>query len=120
MAAMPGLSGGFLRLVWMVLPPKIVTRKMVALTTLLLLLPVLGWGFEVTNPDVPYWRLMGLAFLSGIGGGAFYGFMPSTSYFFPKLLQGTALVVQAVIGQYGVSMVQQLTTWLLVMIMFVL
>ncbi|HLS02028.1 MAG TPA: MFS transporter, partial [Beutenbergiaceae bacterium] len=83
MAAMPGLSGGLLRLVWMVLPPKIGTRKMVALTTLLLLLPVVGWGFEVTNPDVPYWRLMGLAILSGIGGGAFSGFMPSTSFFFP-------------------------------------
>ena len=44
MAAMPGLSGGLLRIVWMVLPPKIGTRKMVTLTTLLLLLPVLGWG----------------------------------------------------------------------------
>ena len=63
LAAMPGLSGGILRLVWMVLPPKIGTRKLVTLTTLLLILPVLGWGFEVTNPDVPYWRLMGLSFL---------------------------------------------------------
>lgn len=71
LAAMPGLSGGLLRLVWMVLPPKIGTRKMVTLTTILLLLPVIGWGFEVTNPDVPYWRLMGLSFLAGIGGGAF-------------------------------------------------
>ena len=32
MAAMPGLSGGLLRIVWMVLPPKIGTRKMVTLT----------------------------------------------------------------------------------------
>ena len=87
LAAMPGLSGGILRLVWMVLPPKIGTRKLVTLTTLLLILPVLGWGFEVTNPDVPYWRLMGLSFLAGIGGGAFSGFMPSTSYFFPRRMQ---------------------------------
>ncbi len=118
MAAMPGLSGGLLRLVWMVLPPKIGTRKMVALTTLLLILPVLGWGFEVTNPDVPYWRLMGLAFLSGIGGGAFSGFMPSTSYFFPKRLQGTALGLQAGIGNFGVSLVQLLTPWLITFGMF--
>ena len=113
MAAMPGLSGGLLRLVWMVLPPKIGTRKMVALTTLLLLLPVVGWGFEVTNPDVPYWRLMALAFLAGIGGGAFSGFMPSTSYFFPKRLQGTVLGIQAGIGNFGVSLVQLLTPWLI-------
>ena len=113
MAAMPGLSGGALRIIWMVLPPKIGTRKLVTLTTLLLLLPVLGWGFEVTNPDVPYWRLMGLAVLSGIGGGAFSGFMPSTSYFFPKRLQGTALGLQAGIGNFGVSLVQLLTPWLI-------
>ena len=118
MAAMPGLSGGLLRIVWMVLPPKIGTRKMVALTTLLLLLPVLGWGFEVTNPDVPYWRLMALAFLSGIGGGAFSGFMASTSYFFPKSKQGTALGIQAGIGNFGVSLVQLLTPWLISFGMF--
>ncbi|MBB1515050.1 NarK/NasA family nitrate transporter [Tessaracoccus sp. MC1679] len=118
MAAMPGLSGGILRLVWMVLPPKIGTRKMVTLTTLLLILPVLGWGFEVTNPDVPYWRLLGLAFLSGIGGGAFSGFMPSTSYFFPKRLQGTALGLQAGIGNFGVSLVQLMTPWLITFGMF--
>ncbi|OCL31430.1 MFS transporter [Tessaracoccus lapidicaptus] len=118
MAAMPGLSGGLLRLVWMVLPPKIGTRKMVTLTTLLLVLPVLGWGVEVTNPDVPYWRLMGLAFLSGIGGGAFSGFMASTSYFFPKRLQGTALGLQAGIGNFGVSLVQLLTPWLITFGMF--
>ncbi len=118
MAAMPGLSGGVLRLLWMVLPPKIGTRKLVFLTTLLLLLPVVGWGFEVTNPDVPYWRLMGLAVLSGIGGGAFSGFMPSTSYFFPKRKQGTALGIQAGIGNFGVSLVQLLTPWLITFGMF--
>ncbi|WP_040282154.1 MFS transporter [Tessaracoccus massiliensis] len=118
MAAMPGLSGGLLRLIWMVLPPKIGTRKMVTLTTLLLILPVLGWGFEVTNPDVPYWRLMALAFLAGIGGGAFSGFMPSTSYFFPRRMQGTALGLQAGIGNFGVSLVQLLTPWLISFGMF--
>jgi len=118
MAAMPGLSGGLLRLVWMVLPPIMGTRKMVTLTTLLLILPVLGWGFEVTNPDVPYWRLMGLAFLAGIGGGAFSGFMPSTSYFFPRRMQGTVLGVQAGVGNFGVSIVQFVTPWIVSFGMF--
>nr|WP_231979251.1 MFS transporter [Tessaracoccus coleopterorum] len=113
LTSMPGLSGGLLRLVWMVLPPKIGTRKMVSLTTLLLILPMLGWGFEVTNPDVPYWRLLALAFLAGIGGGAFSGFMPSTSFFFPRSKQGTALGIQAGIGNFGVSLVQLLTPWLI-------
>ncbi|MDO5286876.1 MAG: MFS transporter [Actinomycetia bacterium] len=112
MAAMPGLSAGLLRMVWMTLPPMIGTRKMVALTSLLLVAPVLGWGVRVQNPATPYWELMVLAFLAGIGGGAFSGFMPSTSYFFPRRLSGTALGIQAGIGNFGVSLVQLLTPWL--------
>ena len=113
LAAIPGLSGGLMRLFWMVLPPIMGTRKMVTLTTLLLIFPVLGWGVRVQSPTAPYWELLTLAFLAGIGGGAFSGFMPSTSYFFPKKLQGTALGLQAGIGNFGVSLVQLLTPWLI-------
>ena len=110
--AIPGLSGGLLRIIWMTLPPIVGTRKMVALTTGLLFFPVLGWGVRVQSPTAPYWELLVLAFLAGIGGGAFSGFMPSTSYFFPRRLQGTALGLQAGIGNFGVSLVQLLTPWL--------
>ena len=113
MAAMPGLAAGLLRLVWMVLPPIMGTRKMVSLTTLLLIASTLGWGVRVMSPTAPYWELMVLAFLAGIGGGAFSGFMPSTSYFFPKRMQGTALGLQAGLGNLGVSIVQLLTPYLI-------
>ncbi len=113
MAAMPGLSAGLFRLVWMVLPPIMGTRKMVAFTTLLLVFPTLGWGVRVMQPSAPYWELMVLALLAGVGGGAFSGFMPSTSYFFPRRLQGTALGLQAGIGNFGVSLVQLLTPYLI-------
>ncbi len=113
MAAMPGLSAGLLRLVWMVLPPIMGTRKMVSLTTLLLIASTLGWGVRVQSPTAPYWELMVLAFLAGIGGGAFSGFMPSTSYFFPRSKQGTALGLQAGLGNFGVSLVQLLTPYLI-------
>ena len=113
MAAMPGLSAGLFRLFWMVLPPIMGTRKMVSLTTLLLVASTLGWGVRVQSPTAPYWELMVLAFLAGIGGGAFSGFMPSTSYFFPKKKQGTALGLQAGIGNLGVSIVQLLTPYLI-------
>lgn len=113
MAAMPGLSAGLLRIVWMVLPPIMGTRKMVSLTTLLLIFSTLGWGVRVQEPTAPYWELMVLAFLAGVGGGAFSGFMPSTSYFFPKRMQGTALGLQAGLGNFGVSLVQLLTPYLI-------
>ncbi|MCC6833307.1 MAG: NarK/NasA family nitrate transporter [Thermoleophilia bacterium] len=113
LTAMPGLSGGLMRLAWMVLPPIIGTRKLVTLTTVLLLIPVVGWGIAVQDSGTSYWWLLGLSFLSGIGGGAFSGFMPSTSYFFPRRQQGTALGIQAGIGNFGVSLVQLLTPWLI-------
>ena len=113
MAAMPGLSAGLFRLVWMVLPPIMGTRKMVSITTLLLIASTLGWGVRVQSPGAPYWELMTLAFLAGIVGGAFSGFMPSTSYFFPKSKQGVALGLQAGLGNFGVSLVQLLTPFLI-------
>jgi NNP family nitrate/nitrite transporter-like MFS transporter len=113
MAAMPGLAAGLFRLVWMVLPPIMGTRRMVSLTSLLLIASTLGWGVRVQQPTAPYWELMVLAFLAGIGGGAFSGFMPSTSYFFPKAKQGTALGLQAGLGNFGVSLVQLLTPYLI-------
>ena len=113
MAAMPGLAAGLLRILWMVMPPILGTRKLVTLTTLLLIPSTLGWGVRVMEPTAPYWELMVLAFLAGNGGGAFSGLMPSTSYFFPKSKQGTALGLQAGIGNLGVSIVQLLTPYLI-------
>jgi NNP family nitrate/nitrite transporter-like MFS transporter len=54
-----------------------------------------------------------LAFFAGLGGGNFSSFMPSTSLFFPKRLQGTALAIQAGIGNFGVSVVQFVTPWII-------
>lgn len=112
LTAMPGLAGGTLRLVHMFLTPILGTRTVVSLSTLSLLIPALGWWFAVQDPTTPFWVLLLLAFLAGLGGGNFSSFMPSTSLFFPKRLQGTALAVQAGIGNFGVSVVQFLTPWL--------
>jgi NNP family nitrate/nitrite transporter-like MFS transporter len=113
LAAMPGLAGGSLRLVWTFLPPILGTRKMVSWSTILLVVPLIGWAYAVQNPSTPYAVLMLLAFAAGIGGGVFSGFMPSTSYFFPKAKQGTALGLQAGIGNFGVSIVQFVTPWII-------
>jgi NNP family nitrate/nitrite transporter-like MFS transporter len=113
LAAMPGLAGGSLRLVHMFLTPMYGTRHVVSLSTLSLLVPAVGWFYAVQDPTTPYWVLMLLAFLAGLGGGNFSSFMPSTSLFFPKRLQGTALAIQAGIGNFGVSVVQFVTPWVI-------
>lgn len=111
LVAMPGLAGGTFRLLHMFLIPIFGTRKVVTFGTASLLLPLVGWYFAVQSPDTPYAVLLGLAFLAGVGGGNFSSFMPSTNLFFPKKKLGTALGIQAGIGNFGVSLVQFLTPW---------
>ena len=113
LAAMPGLAGGTLRIIHTFLVPLYGTRNVVSISTLLLLIPALGWYFAVQDPTTPYWVLLVLAFLAGLGGGNFSSFMPSTSLFFPKRLQGTALAIQAGVGNFGVSIVQFVTPWII-------
>ena len=112
LTAMPGLAGGLLRMVWMFLPPILGTRRLITYTTGLLLVPIIGWSLAVQNPDTPYWVLLVFSFFTGIGGGAFAGFMPSTSYFFPRSKAGTALGIQGGVGNFGVSIVQLATPWI--------
>ncbi len=113
LAAMPGLAGGSLRILHTFLIPIFGTRNVIMYTNALKLLPVIGIGFAVMNPATPWWMFMVLAFAAGFGGGDFSSYMPSTSLFFPKRLQGTALGIQAGVGNFGVSLVQFLTPWVI-------
>lgn len=113
LTALPGLSGGLLRLVYMVLPPIIGTRRLVGYSSLLFIIPMIGWFFAVQDANTPYWWLLVLSFLCGIGGGSFSGYMPSTGYFFPKAKSGTALGIQAGVGNFGMSIIQLVGPWLM-------
>ena len=113
LAAMPGLACGLIRFIYMFLPPIVGTRKLVAYSSLLYALPMLGWFFAVQNTGTSFGVLMALAFACGIGGGSFSGYMPSTGYFFPKRLAGTALGIQAGVGNMGMSIIQLMGPWLM-------
>jgi NNP family nitrate/nitrite transporter-like MFS transporter len=109
LAAMPGLAGGTLRIVNTFLIPLYGTRHTITVSTFIKLLPCVGLGLAVMDPSTPYWVFMTLAFTAGIGGGDFSSYMPSTNLFFPKRLKGTALGIQAGIGNFGVSLAQFMT-----------
>jgi NNP family nitrate/nitrite transporter-like MFS transporter len=113
LAAMPGLAGGTLRILHTFLIPIYGTRLVIGSAALLKLIPCVGLGLAVMNPSTPFWAFMLLAFLAGFGGGDFSSHMPSTSLFFPKRLQGTALGIQAGIGNFGVSLTQFVTPWII-------
>jgi nitrite extrusion protein 1 len=109
LAAMPGLAGGLLRILNTFLIPIFGTQKVVSISALLKIIPLLMLGFAVMDPSSSYSYFMLIGFLLGIGGGDFSSYMPSTSLFFPKRLSGTALGIQAGVGNFGVSLVQLLS-----------
>ncbi|MCK5574122.1 MAG: MFS transporter, partial [Bacteroidetes bacterium] len=113
LAAMPGLAGGSLRVVHTFLIPIFGTRHVITAATLLKLVPCIGLGFAIMNPGTPFWVFILLALAAGFGGGDFSSYMPSTSVFFPKRLQGTALGIQAGVGNFGVSIAQFVTPWII-------
>lgn len=113
LAAMPGLAAGILRTLHTFLVPVYGTRHVVAFSTLSLLIPALGWFYAVQDPTTPYWILLTLSFLAGLGGGNFALIHAINQPVFPKRLQGTALAIQAGIGNFGVSVVQFVTPWII-------
>lgn len=118
MAAMPGLAGGLLRIVNTFLIPIYGTRKIISISTLIKIIPLLMLGFAVMNPQTSFTYFMIIGFLLGIGGGDFSSFMPSTSLFFPKKAAGTALGIQAGVGNFGVSLVQLLSPMIIGLSLF--
>ena len=70
-------------------------------------------GYAVQDLNTGFWTFMVIGFLSGMGGGDFSSYMPSTSIFFPKRLQGLSMGIQAGFGNFGVSVVQFVTPWII-------
>ena len=106
LAALPGLSGATLRIFYSFMVPIFGGRRWTALSTASLLLPALWIGFAVQNPDTPYLVMLILALLCGFGGGNFASSMANISFFYPQAQKGTALGMNAGLGNLGVSTMQ--------------
>lgn len=104
--AVAGITGATLRIPSSFLVGLAGGRNVVALTTGLLIIPAVGAGSAVQNLSTPYSTFVVLAALSGIGGGNFASSMSNISFFFPKRMAGTALGLNAGVGNLGVSVMQ--------------
>ncbi|MBX3637999.1 MAG: NarK/NasA family nitrate transporter [Rubrivivax sp.] len=113
LAAMPGLASGILRLIHSNFIPVLGTRPVISVSTIIKIIPMVWLGFAIQDLSTPYATFLIIAFLCGMGGGDFSSFMPSTSIFFPKRLQGTAMGIQAGLGNFGVSIVQFVAPWII-------
>ena len=108
LTAVAGLTGASLRIPNSFMIAVCGGRYVVAITTALLLIPATGTGIALQNIETPYFIFVVLAALSGIGGGNFASSMSNISAFFPKKAQGTALGINAGLGNIGVSIMQAL------------
>ncbi len=106
LAAIAGLSGATLRIPSTFFIRLAGGRNTIFLTTSLLILPALGLGMALSNPDTPFWTFQVLALLSGFGGGNFASSMSNISFFFPKKIQGYSLGMNAGLGNFGVTTMQ--------------
>ncbi len=104
--AIAGLSGATLRIPNSFLIALGGGRNVVFISTLLLLFPALGAAFALRDVNTSYQVFAILAVLSGFGGGNFASSMSNISFFFPKKMQGTALGLNAGLGNLGVSAMQ--------------
>ena len=81
-------------------------RNTIFLTTAMLLSPAIGTGIVLQHKDWPLWAFQLMALWSGVGGGNFASSMSNISTFFSKRLQGTALGLNAGLGNFGVTTMQ--------------
>ena len=112
-AAIPGFSSGILRLIHSNFIPVLGTRPVVSISTIIKLIPMVWLGFAIQDTSTSWATFMIIGFLCGMGGGDFSSFMPSTSIFFPRRLQGVSMGIQAGLGNFGVSIVQFVVPWII-------
>ena len=106
LAAAPALSGATLRIFYSFMVPVFGGRRWTAISTASLLIPALGIGIAIQDPKTSYGTFLVLALLCGFGGGNFSSSMANINFFFPKERKGSALGVNAGLGNLGVSAVQ--------------
>jgi NNP family nitrate/nitrite transporter-like MFS transporter len=106
LTAISGLAGATMRIPASFFIRLAGGRNTIFLTTSMLLTPAIGTGIALQHPEWPLWVFQLMALWSGVGGGNFASSMSNISTFFPKRLQGTALGINAGIGNFGVTTMQ--------------
>jgi hypothetical protein len=106
LTAIAGIAGATMRIPASFLIRLAGGRNTVFLSTAMLLAPAIGTGIALQHPEWPLWVFQLMALWSGVGGGNFASSMSNVSTFFPKKLQGTALGLNAGLGNFGVTTMQ--------------
>lgn len=106
LVGLPALSGATMRIFYSFVVPIFGGRRWTAFSTASLLIPLIGLGYAVQDVTTPLWQMQIWALLCGFGSANFSSSMSNISFFFPKSEKGTALGINAGLGNLGVSVVQ--------------
>jgi NNP family nitrate/nitrite transporter-like MFS transporter len=118
LTAISGLAGATMRIPASFLIRIAGGRNTIFLTTAMLLAPAIGTGIALQHKDWPLWVFQLMALWSGVGGGNFASSMSNIGTFFPKRLQGTALGLNAGLGNFGVTTMQIVIPLVMTMSLF--
>lgn len=118
LTAISGLAGATMRIPSSFFIRLAGGRNTIFLTTAMLITPAIGTGIALQHPEWPLWVFQLMALWSGVGGGNFAASMSNINTFFPKRLQGTALGINAGLGNFGVTTMQVLIPLVMTMGIF--
>lgn len=113
LTALSALSGATLRIIYAFMVPIFGGRRWTVFSTATLLIPTIGFGICIQNPNTSFATMVILALLCGFGGANFSSSMANIGYFFPKSRKGFATGVNAGLGNLGVPFVQFVTLWVI-------
>ncbi len=106
LTALPPLVGATGRIFYSFAVPIFGGRRFNAIATASLLIPAIGLGFAVQNPDTPFWLMAVMAATAGLGGANFSSSMDHVNSLWPERKEGYALGMNAGVGNVGVSAAQ--------------
>jgi MFS transporter, NNP family, nitrate/nitrite transporter len=109
LVALPGLIGSLMRFPYTFAVTTFGGRNWTIFSASVLFIPTIALAYFVTQPSTPYWEMLLIASLAGLGGGNFASSMTNISFFYPDRMKGWALGLNAAGGNIGVSSVQLLT-----------
>ncbi|MDP7727307.1 MULTISPECIES: NarK/NasA family nitrate transporter [Mycobacterium] len=100
------LVGACLRMPYSLATAVFGGRNWAMLSSLALLVPVVGTMVLLLHPGLPLWPYLICAALTGLGGGNFAASMSNANAFYPHRLKGSALGLAGGIGNLGVPTIQ--------------
>ncbi|BBX40556.1 nitrate/nitrite transporter [Mycobacterium simiae] len=106
LGAVATLVGGCARIFYTLGIARFGGRNWTMFSAFVLLIPTVGTIALLANPGLPLWPYLACAALTGLGGGNYAASLANVNAFYPQRLKGTALALNAGIGNLGVAGIQ--------------